>query len=304
MERLQTILQKKNITPEDYQEISAILKATLRIDIDKTGKTIVGKVIGASLANDNYNIHSQKLNGELIASGEDPRSFSGDPEKMARYEKTLFFSASKGNMMATLGCAENYLYRIIEQTGIVEKAGNTLRYNPVNLEKGRSVDYGTSVFLRHMASINEQVVQSKTLLTSNIHEAMVITKILSFETKIQNVSEEHQQRLRDINSKLTDPKENNKTALLKQKNDSFVQQDTDILKAIYALVADAELREALTHFSVGDTQGIDSSLLPTEAEFTKNDAFRYPFFGHARKSYKFQKEAMLLKSSKSEKKPV
>lgn len=65
---LQSILQKATITQEEQKKISELLQELIHIDTGKTGETMVGKIIGASLLNDKINGHFQKLDGALLAS--------------------------------------------------------------------------------------------------------------------------------------------------------------------------------------------------------------------------------------------
>lgn len=97
---------------------------------------MVGKILGASLLNDKYNSHSQKLDGALLASGEDPVTFARNPDKIARYEKSLFLINNKGERDTILGFGENLMYRIIEQCNLLSASEKSTVYQAVELASG------------------------------------------------------------------------------------------------------------------------------------------------------------------------
>lgn len=101
-------------------DISDYLIKILRID-QGNGDTIVGKIIGVSLLSEKINLHSQKLNGVLASIGQSIDAFTGDSNHIGRYESALFFMNNKGEKIATIGFAENFMYRILEKTQLLQK---------------------------------------------------------------------------------------------------------------------------------------------------------------------------------------
>ncbi|MDP2104142.1 MAG: hypothetical protein Q8K26_04445, partial [Candidatus Gracilibacteria bacterium] len=154
------ILKKPYPNDGDMAAVSENLIQILRID-PGDGSTIVGKIIGASLLDDKLNGHFQKLNGTLAAIGESIHSFWDDTGKMPRYEKSVFMINNRGEKVTTLGFAQNYLYRILENKKIIEQSGMRLKYGEIEFEhiggiygqvllpdaiSQRSIKYDTNIF--------------------------------------------------------------------------------------------------------------------------------------------------------------
>lgn len=80
-----------------------------------------------------------------------------------------------------------------------------------------------------------------------------------------------------------------KLRIKKEIRDSYIQEDTKILREIYALFSDTEFKEVLTSMS------IDSSILPTKDEIMAHDSFHSNFFNHVRKGEKIERMVMAEK---------
>jgi chaperonin cofactor prefoldin len=122
LEKIKLILSKKNPVKQDFEMLSKYLIELIRLD-DGTSDNIVGKFIGASLINDKMNGHFQKLDGMLQSAGESIETITTDQKQMQRYEDSIYLINNLGEMRTALGFTENYLYRILEGTQIIEKNG-------------------------------------------------------------------------------------------------------------------------------------------------------------------------------------
>lgn len=113
-EKMNSILLKKEpLTPADFAMIRELILKIIRLD-DGSGSNIVGKIVGASLANFKINTHFQTLNGILGATNDPIYGFQNDPEKMKRYENMIYVINNMGEQQALMGSTENLLYRIFD----------------------------------------------------------------------------------------------------------------------------------------------------------------------------------------------
>lgn len=287
IEKIKLILSQKNPTKEDFKMLSKYLIEIIRLD-DGTSDNIVGKFIGASLINEKMNGHFQKLDGMLQSVGEPIETINSDAKQMQRYEDSIYLINNLGEMRVALGFAENYLYRILEGTQIIEKNGGHLQYAGIEREKGRSLKYGRRVFLEHVKFITDQVDKSKQLLGGTTPEVRITGGILHFGINVQEIALNATMQRGALSEKIrstTHPEE--RASLEKELNNSYLREDTLILKEIYALLSDPEFRKTAQWFN------IDTSFLPTKWEILANDAFRFKFFNHVRKGEKFEKMAAL-----------
>lgn len=213
---------------------------------------------------------------------------------MERYEDAVYLINNLGEKNTVLGFAENYLYRVLEGTKILEKAGGRLQYTELQRVNGRGLKYGTQTFLEHVKFITDQVAASKKLIGTT-PEVRVTSAMLHFGVRIQEIalkSAQQQQLLTEQIRVAKNPEE--ALCLRKEWNNSFLLQDGAILKEIYALLSNAEFTKTVQSF------GVDTSLLPTKQEIMATDSFRYQLFNHVRKGEKFEN----MVAVKADKKPV
>lgn len=225
--------------------LSKYLLSLVRLD-NGSNSNVVGKFIGASLINEKMNGHFQKLNGVLRAVNEPVEGFRGNTEQMGRYEDAVYLTNNLGEKFTVLGFAENYLYRILEGTKIIEKTGERLQYANLYRTGGRGLEYGTRTFLEHVKFITDQVEKSEKYLGGASSEMLVTGMIHHFGTNVQEIALNMTKERLILNEKIrtaTDPKE--ATRLKKEWNDSFSREDALILKEIYVLLSDGEFRKTV-----------------------------------------------------------
>ena len=80
-----------------------------------------------------------------------------------------------------------------------------------------------------------------------------------------------------------------KLKIKKEIRNSYIQEDTKILREIYALFSDTEFKNVLT------AMGVDASILPTKDEIMAHDSFHSNFFNHVRKGEKIERMVMAEK---------
>jgi len=111
------LLEYENIdeeTKEKYREkIISGLQKILILD-DWNGRNIVWKIIWVSLLNDKLNLHFQKLNWILQASGDNLANIYENKEAMESYEKLIILINNLWELNVVYWLAENYLIRNID----------------------------------------------------------------------------------------------------------------------------------------------------------------------------------------------
>jgi hypothetical protein len=172
-----------------------------------------------------------------------------------------------GERNVLYGLTENRLLRIIEKSGIIEKAGRKLTYPELqtNFLSG-SIEYGTDTFVAHISLLVDQIAQSRKLGKEGTNtELKIIHGLFSF---CNNVLEAH----------------------LK----GGPEKERKITEAILAFHKDYDLRAALDEYPYDPkdpSKRIASGVLPTGEELSGN-GFRDVFFNYVRKGSEAEKAAV------------
>ncbi|MDD2870981.1 MAG: hypothetical protein PHS49_03240 [Candidatus Gracilibacteria bacterium] len=224
------------------------LQQILLLD-DGTGSNIVGKIVGASLVNDKLNLHFQKFNGILQASGEKLDDIYNDTEKMQSYEKITMLINNLGERNVVYGLTENYIIRIFQTVeSVIGK-----KYSYPKLEKTSLLGqfkYGSEVFKRdigiYVSVLSEIKTELKPIYDSNNNEHIALGNML-FE-------------LENILLEFSDEKSNKYT-----------------IKKIYDLFKNQKIKQGLAFLDNSNSSNLQTSILPLESEFAGVD-FRNTFF--------------------------
>ncbi|MDP2091279.1 MAG: hypothetical protein Q8K30_06815 [Candidatus Gracilibacteria bacterium] len=235
-------------TQKAYLEIiKAKLQSILLLD-DGSGENIVGKIIGASLLNDKINLHFQKFNGILQASGEKIDDIYYDSKKMASYEKVIILINNMGERNVVYGLTENYFIRIFQ--GFEKIIGK--KYDYPKLEKTSILGhfiYGSGVFKNNISTYSSILTQLKQDF-KNIYNPVDSNHVILLG--ILNELEYTLYNFTDINNK-------NLT-----------------INKIYDLFRNSKIKDGL---QLLENNNLYSSILPLESEFSgtefRNSFFRY-----------------------------
>lgn len=223
------------------------LQSILLLD-DGSWENIVWKIVWASLLNDKMNLHFQKFNGILQASGERIDDIYIDNKKMESYEKVAILINNMWERNVVYWLTENYLIRIFQS---IEKL-LWKKYSYPRLEKTSMLGqfiYGTSVFKKDILNYQEILLQIKN----------------------------------DLNT-VYDPTNNQHRILVDILNElliifhSFIDENNKNLtiSTIYELFSNQKIKDSLKLLENND---LYTSILPMESEFSwiefRNSFFRY-----------------------------
>jgi len=223
--QIRDILKKTEFTKENMSIITDNLNSIIRID-SGDWSNIVGKIIGTSLLNDKINTHFQKLQGVLTIMSEPIDSFRDNPIKMNRFEDGIIFINNKWEKVANLWFMENYMYRILENTQILEKWWVNLTHNKVEFEQmwwqigkaiipdaigKRSIKYDTNIFIENIIKITDQIILSQKNFQGTVDEKLLISKLATFGEKVRNISNQFKRDLNVIEWKKFHPTTSNYT---------------------------------------------------------------------------------------------
>ena len=305
-ERVSLLAAKPNPTPEDFQIMSDLIRKIMRLDKSMDGtvigaiahnmpfiglsshqneNTVVGKIIGASLAYPKINSNVEKILGQLERSGEDMEALRQDPEKLKMLERVTLLDYNLGENKELLGSAENYILRIIDKAGIIQKRGGTMKYPEIQSDwLTGSMTYGVDTFIGHVLNMGEALgFSDKAKMDWNKldkhglpeyrgPEFIILSSLWEFRGKIMDASQQSS----------------------RTKREGMVQ------KAIYELTSNKELRTTLDTYAYDPrdpSKRISSCLLPTQEVFSSN-SFAKTFFNYIRKGDEAEKLALAKEKTK------
>lgn len=233
----------------DYrQEIVSKLEKILVLD-DWTWKNIVWKIVWASLLNDKINLHFQKLNWMLQASGENISDIYNSTEQMQSYEKLTILINNLWELNVVYWLAENYIIRNLES--IERKLWK--KYTYPSLETTSTLwqfIYGKYTFLDHVSMYKKIIWEMK-----NDSYKIIDTKDKDYML---------------INSAL---------ATLEWVIDSFLDDSNSksTIENIYELFRNKKIKAWLIWLNKSSKQHFVTSILPINTEYSWIE-FRDVFF--------------------------
>ncbi len=241
---------------EQTEEVKKIYLSTIVSDLKKillmddwTWKNIVWKIIGASLTNDNINLHIQKLNWILQASWERIEDIYDNELKMQSYEKVITLINNLWEAKFVYWLAENYLMRIIES---VEKS-IWKKYEYPKMKKTFiwwQLVYWPNTFKKDLI-IYKDILSKINNDLKTIYDTSNINHI-----NIKNMLDE---LLSLINSLLSD------------------ESTSWTFEWIYNIFKNSKIKDWLLALNNSKDKDLITSILPIESEFIWND-FRNSFF--------------------------
>ncbi|MDD4151245.1 MAG: LysM peptidoglycan-binding domain-containing protein [Candidatus Gracilibacteria bacterium] len=147
---LKVLINKENLTKEDFGEIYFKLKNIIRLTpYDNTG--YVGEVISAHIMNQKINNHYEKMYGMLNKSGEDMDKIVYDKDKMTKINKLILLLNNQSENVSLYRLTENYILRIL--SGVFGKFETKDVYSKdLKGELLGKTEYGKGIFLEHLKS--------------------------------------------------------------------------------------------------------------------------------------------------------
>ncbi|MDP2103767.1 MAG: hypothetical protein Q8K26_02500, partial [Candidatus Gracilibacteria bacterium] len=138
----------------------------------------------------------------------------------------------------------------------------------------------------HVAQMTRQVMLATNQFRGTDNEKKLLSKLLVFGQRVGDIGMKYQKIFNTLNyEKRTSTNIERKKQLSNDRIEAYKNRDGEIFHEMYRFVQDEEVKNILTQSS------IDTSFLPTEEEWSKNDPFRYPLFNHVRKANGLQKDA-------------
>lgn len=147
---LKALINKENLTKEDFWEIYIKLKKIVRLaPYDNTW--YVWEVISAHIMNEKINNHFEKIYWMLNKSWEDVDKIVYDKDKMTKINKLVLLLNNQSENVSLYRLTENYVLRIL--SGVFWKFETKDVYSKtLKWEALWKTEYGKKVFLEHLKS--------------------------------------------------------------------------------------------------------------------------------------------------------
>gem|GEM_PF-4555994 len=150
----------------------------------------------------------------------------------------------------------------------------------------RSIKYDTNIFITHIGQMMRQSKLAANQFRGTDNEKKLLFKVIDFGQRVGDIGTKYQNIFDTLSyEKRTATNAEKKKQLTQDRVEAYRNRDDEIFHEIYAFIQDEEVKSILTQ------SAIDTSFLPTEEEWSKNDPFRYPLFNHVRKANGLQKDA-------------